>query len=52
MSIYNSQSPFNQGAKRSEIKAANKQRRQFQIFQKEYSNQYNYIQDGLVYTNP
>ena len=28
MSIYNSQSPFNQGAKRSEITAANKQRRQ------------------------
>ena len=27
MSIYNSQSPFNQGAKRSEITAANKQRR-------------------------
>jgi len=28
MSIYNSQSPFNQGTKRSEITAANKQRRQ------------------------
>jgi hypothetical protein len=28
MSIYNSQSPFNQGAKRSEITAANKKRRQ------------------------